>query len=340
MPILADYIKLALEVSKETKRLMTSAHDIIPKSELPMISRAMMDKFSAKYGARAVEYLNYTFNSMRTVVRDPKYFSTLKEYTAMVTSLALSRLGMGECEEHAYVAAHELLKRGYHDIHICLLKGKTPTDGLPGSECVERGSFFHVVIIMNALGQLNDITSFSQLDDLPDEVIILDPYLKHVGLANWYREDMHGYLRHYSITGMSILRTYSRKDVENIKTIEGKVSAHLRRFDLAAYTPGVPVDKEIRAIVVHPVKIFDIAYSMSYAGSFFNDKLRAVRNITSSDTFLDSYALEPASASYKHSLLLDLDDESSASMVKLILDSETCDSDFPKYASPSLRRGA
>jgi hypothetical protein len=270
-----DIVKLALDAARETKRLITSSHDIIPKSELPMLSLAMMAKFQAEYGDRAIEHLNCTLSKIRPTVRLDD-LSRLKENKVMVPSLALGRLGRGECEEHAYVAAHELLKRGYYDFHICIITGKMPTDGTPGSELLPRQSFSHAVIIMNTSGKLKGITLFRDLEMLPTNVVILDAYLKHVGSANQYSKDMHAYLRHYSVTGLSIHRAFSPKDVENVAHIEKLVSAHLKRFDFKPYVPSIPVDKEVN-VIVNPIKIFDLAYSNSFAKSF-SSRLRALRS--------------------------------------------------------------
>ena len=291
MPTLSDLVSLALKAARETKRLMISTNDIIPRAELPVLSSELYPSIVKKYGERAIEYMRFLQLPHRTYMRDmfyrTKYSQSYGKNWPMVTSIALSKFGVGECGEHAYVAAYTLLKNNYHDFYICSLHGTKPTDGLPDSEYLPKQPFDHALIIMNAPKSLQKQACVTHLEKLSDDVIVLDPFLKYVGHANRYREDMKAYLGHFSITRMEVVQSFSIKDLQQIADIESKSVVHAKKFpSLSPYQPpkSILVDREVRAIIKQqmpttvverqPVKIYSVAGAFSSRETFFHDHVK------------------------------------------------------------------
>ncbi|MCX7116813.1 MAG: hypothetical protein NTW94_02705 [Legionellales bacterium] len=237
----------------------------------------MLEKFRSTYdNERATAYLNYSRLGLglRRKIRNPITSSLFGHHWRMISSLAISRFGLGECEEHAFVAAHELLKLGFYDFHICVLVGQKPTDGFPGSELCPREPFHHAMIIMNDQKKSEGISTLAQFRELPDEVIVLDAYLKYVGNAHSYEEDMKDYLQHYAITSLFTLHSFDKEDIENMKDVEGLVDTYLAQFNsIETYHEPRMVDKKVHLSIHQPIKIFDITETTSLQSMFFHPKI-------------------------------------------------------------------
>ena len=118
--------------------------------------------------------------------------------------LAVAKSGAGECAEMSSLACKYLSDYGVKNLYILLVEGDV-------RQKEHGGRHNHgFVLVHNSDEDLSPIFSFikdlKDLKQLPDSVVAIDPFMKHVGLANKYTQEQKRYIKLYGFGDIIDLR--------------------------------------------------------------------------------------------------------------------------------------
>lgn len=185
-------IALANQVLAVVKKSKTSSHDIIPSTELPYLMPNQMIEFVDKFGYEKMEqYIKYLQDLH--VARD-----SAKKLTNMYkgqwyspgycANVAITQLGLGECQEAANLAVLQLgLLKCKYQVRVCSIASYNVN-------VRSGGNYNHAFIILGDASRMKAGDPFSAFKSLPDDCVLLDPFLGIVGKANQFNELLKDYI--------------------------------------------------------------------------------------------------------------------------------------------------
>ena len=186
-----DNLSLSMIICAEVRRKVVCLNDIIPHHVLPFFRPMDRHHYDIKFGKKRVDlYLKYLQlgREIRPLIHTEAHHKNMVAPMASA-AIAISKFGIAECQEFAALTYLELKKQARSD-YAHVVFSSSLLQGQSGN------TYKHAVILIGsklpmARGSIN------QLDSLPDDVVIIDPLINHVGHANTYRHDQSSYLLPY-----------------------------------------------------------------------------------------------------------------------------------------------
>jgi len=187
---------LAQQVLKLIKSEVISSNDIISQAKMPKLLLTELDSYYKQFGKENVatlikheEKLLSTRNIARTLLE--KYNGQYEMlYSTMCT--AITYTGIGECHETSTRALIELAKAGCKT-SIALIN----LVGDPNPHKDNQSSQHFLVIIGDCHARLT--SSLESFKKLPDDYVLLDPFLNLIGKANQTPELIKDYIKAHGL---------------------------------------------------------------------------------------------------------------------------------------------
>ncbi len=191
-----DNQSFAQKVCDEVKKNVMCSNDIISRQELPFWHQNAVLDYKNKFGDTQ---LNELWRYMQTVHCMRQFLQQLAHSSSTITrpnaagDLAITHLGFAECGELAHLVFLKLIEHGCQPC-ILMLENKKRYEEWEHNPNI-RTYIHSVVILGDDKGYLDD--QVSSFNTLPEEVVIIDPFLQYVGPAKTYFKDKIDYLQHF-----------------------------------------------------------------------------------------------------------------------------------------------
>jgi hypothetical protein len=192
-----ERIALSYEVMREVKNKIISSNCIIPKVELPFVDPTEHKLNIQRFGKTVYDsYMAYqvSVNSIRKSIMS--IASKMFEQYTSIWAFAITEFGVGECHENASLACVELMKKQQKNISMVLISSpvhaKTKLD------------YHHVFVLFGPVNHEHlKFQDLNVLSELPEDVIVIDPFLNCVVPAYQYIESQKQYLEIYKFNKIS-----------------------------------------------------------------------------------------------------------------------------------------
>lgn len=206
----SERIKLGREIVKIICDKMTTSHNIISKEDLPFLYADEIEKYKKQYGHLMAIYLEHQVKTdyMRQLILE--IASKITPYFLSIAALVITEFGLGECHESATLAMYHLLKAKQENIAILMIQ--------TNEHSITKKKYGHVFVLLGVTPDMlpkenNDI---SILNTLPNEVIVIDPFLNSVLPANQYLMTESVYLNLFEYNHISEITYYSSMSQEKL----------------------------------------------------------------------------------------------------------------------------
>ena len=234
-------LELARTICKEIKLEAVCSNDIIPRNEMPVITEAMIPDVKRRFGSDKVD----------AYIRHMYYLDSARKITALASeslrmigpipsaAIAVARLGVGECGELSTLAFIKLIELGRQDVAIVAVEGQR-------NELHRTNSRFNHAFILLGINDDRDCLKESgdirQLNALSRNIVILDPFLNHVGRAADYLNDQSAYVAPFGYDKVVSFDRATQDHIDNCPLIENNA----RQLIADAETKGVfPFDRSL-----------------------------------------------------------------------------------------------
>lgn len=136
--------------------------------------------------------------------------------------IAVAKSGIGECAEMSTLTCSYLDEHGVKNIYVLSLTG-----GISNQSGGMKRHDHACILASNNNDDLSAISSglkdISKLCSLPDSVVIIDPFIKHAGVANKYTKDASSYLNLYGFKNISVMMQPKEGIIACKKSVQEKL---------------------------------------------------------------------------------------------------------------------
>jgi hypothetical protein len=226
-------------ISDQIKQKTVCSEDIIPHIELPFIPFSINLEASLRFGKKRLNTY-YEFAKQAGIIRTNLLAEAERQGLAVPqisAAIACTRLGIGECGELAQLAFLTLIKKNQSNVVLVGIEGSANLD--PSHPKPHQ----HLLVLFG--GETITIkkdTSLLDFNTLDDDVIVLDPYLNHVGQANQYLKEQSAYIATYAYNIIFHVDRVTENHHHNLQYIEGNVRTLLdyaKRNQFHAYDRSI-----------------------------------------------------------------------------------------------------
>ena len=233
-------LELARTICEEIKLEAVCSNDIIPRNEMPVITEAMIPDVKRRFGSDKVD----------AYIRHIYYLDSARRITALASeslrmigptssaAIAVARLGVGECGELSTLAFIKLIELGRQDVAMVAVEGKRNTL----HPTLSRFNHAFILLGINDRDCLKESGDIQQLNALSRNIVILDPFLNHVGRAADYLNDQSAYVALFGYDKVVSFQMVTQDHIDNCPLIENNA----RQLIADAETNGVfPFDRSL-----------------------------------------------------------------------------------------------
>ncbi len=207
----------ARHLCEQIKQKTVCSNDIIPRTELPFFPEEITLEVRLRFGQKRYE-LHETYTGYLAILRTLLHAKAKHEGMAapnMSALLAITRLGVGECSELAYLAFYELIKNNHKDAVLIIIEGQ------PNLHPIHPAPHRHCLVLLGGCADtLTAGADFTCFNHLKDNIVVLDPYLNHVGRANQYLATQAAYLQPYAYHRIMKAERVTNIHCQNIKYLD------------------------------------------------------------------------------------------------------------------------
>lgn len=237
MPTLEDNLAQAREICCEVKAQTTCSNDIILKTVLPVLTLAMLPEQRKIHGESTMKaYLEYTEAArIARRVLDPEALRTCALPTSSF-ALAMTKLGMGECQELSTLVLFKLIQKGRQDVAFVMVSGRKPD--MIYSEKLWGHCFIILGSDLNRHFSGDFATDLNRIDLLGEDAVVIDPMLNYVGPACHYRRDQAKYFSLFSINEIVAIDIVTPRHVKNSSVLDeesNRLVAYAKRQGIVPY---------------------------------------------------------------------------------------------------------
>jgi len=215
-----ENLRLAQEICQVVKQQVVCSNDIIPRTQLPWLTPAMVPSAINRFELHKVRaYLHYTqyTNEVRNlVVAESREKGISCEISS--SAIAIAKLGVGESQELVTFALSKLIALGRRDIAFVAIVGRV--NNLKEHKAPHVHTFLLLGIEEGFALKNGDI---SQLNRLSENVVVLDLLLNYVGRARDYIKDQTQYLMIFGHNQICAVDVVSQIHIDNHSIIEENV---------------------------------------------------------------------------------------------------------------------
>ena len=225
---------IARQLAHQLKQSITSSNDILDRAETPRVYSRDIERLITRYGENSVQ----SFLHHAKVCEEVRRISiqTLRQNKAITLAptttllVAISLLGIGECNELSNRLIIELLKHKRNDFQLLYIRNHlTPYDA---------GKDHAIVILGNNTNPLQANDPLSILNTLPNECVAIDLLLNHVGPANALLRDQDKYYKAYLLQSILIMQTFmSETGEKDALKIESNAIELAKATGITPYKP-------------------------------------------------------------------------------------------------------
>ncbi len=199
MKDLSENLKIAHAIKAEVKHQVICSNDIIPRALMPALYVGYMPLYQAMFGVNLIQhyldYSNFTSSIRNIMTQEVDKMTTLSPRSTV--ALAITRYGVGECQEIATFCYDKLIEQKLSTIAFIVLQAPiTQGRKTPQMHCL--------VLLGDDALQLHAGSDIKVLNQLPDHVVALDAYLNHVGPANRYLQEQRPYLEQFNYDKITV----------------------------------------------------------------------------------------------------------------------------------------
>lgn len=262
MPSQSENLSLGRELVNKIAATSICSNDIIDRAEMPVVLPSEFESYRRIFGrARFQLFLDYTRDV--TSIRQTINILCKKHRMAplFTQTLAIAKLGYGECQERASRITADILKRDRTDIVTVLIAG------MPDMRYGGSVPYLHAVVILGLTESektmlvtegVKDLTNLSRLNKT---AVVIDPLRKHVGLATDYARDQAKYLKPMGYSILYEVRAFSRSHCKGVSEIEAQADEVVKAVISKGVKPVSDVPKYHAIIAPRCVRIFDVKAS-------------------------------------------------------------------------------